>query len=54
MNDNKIKVSSKNGNEKMMGSIIIKNGSVTKEVKAVMFSSCEAKVLNFYIDKMPK
>lgn len=52
MNNKRIKVSSRNGNGVTSGAIIIKSSKNIKEVKAVVFSSCEAKILNVYIDKM--
>lgn len=45
-------VSSKNGNGGTAGSIIIRRRNVIKEMKAVVFSCSEAKILNSYIDKM--
>lgn len=52
MNNKKIKVSSRNGNGVSSGAIIIKSSNNIKEVKAVVFSSYEANILNVYIDKM--
>ena len=50
----KITVSSRNGNGVSSGAIIIKSKGSTKEVKAVVFSSKEAKILDSYIDKLRK
>ena len=49
-----LKVSSKTGNGVTSGAIIVRCKGNTKEVKAVVFSSSEARVLNSYIDKMKK
>ena len=50
----KITVSSRNGSRNTSGAIIIKSKGNTREVKAVVFSSREARVLDSYIDKMKK
>lgn len=52
MGKNKIMVSSKAGNGVKSGVIIIKSNHCVREVKAVVFSSSEAKILDSYIDKM--
>lgn len=49
----KVTVSSKSGNGNT-GTIVIRSRSSQKEVKVVMFSSSEAKILRDYIDKMKK
>lgn len=50
----KITVSSRNGSRTTSGAIIIKSKGNTREVKAVVFSSREARVLDSYIDKLKK
>lgn len=50
----KITVSSRNGHGGKTGAIIIRSNNDVKEVKAVVFSSTEARILNSYIDKMNK
>ena len=50
----KITVSSRNGNGVKAGAIIIKSNNNIREVKAVVFSNSEAKILDSYIDKMKK
>lgn len=50
----KITVSSKNGTGTTTGAIIVRSKSNIKIVKAVVFSSSEAKILDSYIDKMEK
>ena len=50
----KITVSSRNGSRTTSGAIIIKSKGSTREIKAVVFSSREARVLDSYIDKMKK
>lgn len=49
-----IKVSSKTGNGVTSGAIIIKSDGNVRTIKAVVFSTREAKVLDSYIDKMKK
>ena len=49
-----VKVTSKTGNGVTSGSIIIRSDGTTKVVKAVIFSSSEAKLLNSYIDQLKK
>lgn len=50
----KITVSSRNGNRTTSGAIIIRSKGNTREVKAVVFSCSEARILDSYIDKMKK
>lgn len=52
METKKITVSSRNGNGVTSGAIIIRCKGNMKEVKAVLFSCPEAKILNSYIDKL--
>lgn len=54
METKRITVSSRNGNGISSGAIIIRSKGNTKEVKAVVFSISEAKILNSYIDKLKK
>lgn len=49
-----MKVSSKSGDGVSSGAIIIRSKGCIKEVKAVIFSSSEARLLNSYIDKLKK
>jgi hypothetical protein len=50
----KITVSSRNGSRTTSGAIIVRSKGNTREVKAVVFSSSEARILDSYIDKMKK
>jgi len=54
MENKKVTVSSRSGNRTTSGAIVVRYKGTTKEVKAVVFSSREAKVLDSYIDKMKK
>jgi hypothetical protein len=54
MQTKRVIVSSRNGNGFSSGAIIIRCKGNTKEVKAVVFSNSEAKILNSYIDKLKK
>ena len=54
METKKIVVSSRKGNGVAAGAIIIRSKGSIKEVKAVVFSSSEARILDSYIDKMKK
>lgn len=54
MDIKKITVFSRNGSNTTTGAIIIRSNGNTREVRAVVFSSSEAKILDSYIDKLKK